>query len=180
MSGILDTYGIENFYNAAATNDFARTNLFKVVSIGGTRFATTELLYITTTTMPAKAITNVPVPFMGLVFNVPGTVTYPGSAGWNVTFRLPQNLSIRGKLESWMNSIFDDSSSTGGYNIPSTAAQNQVVLVLIDKQGNPLQTYTLYGAWLQQIGDLALDQTAAGEVLTQQATIAYQYWRTTA
>jgi hypothetical protein len=180
MSGILDTYGIENFYNAAATNDFARTNLFRIISLNGVTFSTNELLYITTTTMPAKAITNVEVPFMGLRFNVPGAVNYPNSAGWQVTFRMPQNLSIRQKLESWIASIFDDSSSTGNYNIPSNAAANQVVMVLLDKQGNPLETITLYGAWLQQLGELSLDMTAAGEVLTQQATIAYQYWRVTA
>jgi hypothetical protein len=177
MSGILDQYGIENFYNTAQVNDFARTNLFRVVALGGTTFDTNELLYVTTTTLPAKAIQNVEVPFMGLRFNVPGTVNYPNSAGWQVTFRLPQNISIRQKLEAWQRSIFDDSTSTGAYNIPSTAASNQVVLVLIDKQGNPLETYTLYGAWLQQIGELSLDITAAGDVLTQQATIAYQYWR---
>lgn len=177
MSGILDTYGIENFYNSAAANDFARTNLFRVISLGGTRFTSDDLLYLTTTTLPAKAIQNVEVPFMGLRFNVPGTVNYPNSAGWNVTFRIPQNLSIRRKFEDWQKSVFDDSTSTGSYNIPSKDASNQVVIVLIDKAGNPLRTYTLFGAWVQQIGELALDQTVAGEVLTQQVTLAYQYWR---
>jgi hypothetical protein len=177
MSGILDTYGIENFYNAAVVNDFARKNLFRVIAIGGTTFDTNELLYITTTTMPAKAITNVELPFMGLKFNVPGTVNYPGSAGWKVEFRLPQNVSIRQKLEAWISSIFDDSTSTGNYNIPSPNVANSIIIALIDKQGNPLETYTLYGAWLQELGELALDITDAGTVLTQSATIAYQYWR---
>jgi hypothetical protein len=177
MSGILDTYGIENFYNAASFNDFARKNLFRIVSIGGITFSPDELLYITTTTMPAKAIQNVELPFMGLKFNVPGTVNYPNSAGWKVEFRLPQNISIRQKLEGWITSIFDDSTSTGNYNIPSPNANNSIIIVLIDKQGNPLETYTLFGAWLQEVGELALDITNAGEVLTQSATIAYQYWR---
>lgn len=177
MSGILDTYGIENFYNTASVNDFARTNLFRVIALGGTRFTTNDLLYITTTTLPARAIQNVEVPFMGLRFNVPGTVNYPNSAGWNVTFRLPQNYDIRRKFEDWQKQVFDDSNSTGAYNIPSKDAANQVVIVLIDKAGTPIRTYTLFGAWIQQIGELSLDMTAAGEVLTQQATLCYQYWR---
>lgn len=177
MSGILDTYGIENFYNTAATNDFARTNLFRVISLGGTRFTTDDLLYVTTTTLPSREIQNVEVPFMGMKFNVPGTASYPNSGGWNITFRLPQNLSIRRKFEDWSKQVFDDSNSTGSYSIPSKDASNQVVLVLIDKNGNPLRTYTLFGAWCKAVGELQLDQTAAGEVLTQQATIAYQYWR---
>jgi T4-like virus tail tube protein gp19 len=177
MSGILNTSGIENFYNAAATNDFARTNLFRVISLGGTRFTSDELLYVTTTTLPARAINNIEVPFMGMKFNVPGTANYPGSGGWNITFRVPANLSIRRKFEDWTKTIFDDSSSTGAYNIPSKDASNLVQMVLIDKQGNPIRTYNLYGAWCQQVGELSLDLTAAGEILTQQATIAYQYWR---
>jgi hypothetical protein len=177
MATILNSTGIENFYNSIATNDFARTNLFRVISLGGTRFTSDELLYITTTTLPARAITNVEVPFMGMKFNVPGTANYPGSGGWNVTFRMPQNLSIRRKLEDWTKQVFDDSSSTGAYNIPSKDAANQVIIVLIDKSGNPIRTYTLFGAWCQQVNDLQLDQTAAGEIITQQASIAYQYWR---
>ena len=114
---------------------------------------------------------------MGMKFNVPGTANYPGSGGWNITFRVPANLSIRRKFEDWTKSVFDDSSSTGAYNIPSKDAANQVQLVLIDKQGNAIRTYNLFGAWCQQVGELSLDLTAAGEILTQQATIAYQYWR---
>lgn len=177
MSGILDTYGIENFYNTAATNDFARQNLFRVVSLGGVRFTSDELLYLTTAQLPAKAINNVQVPFMGLKFNVPGTVNYPGSEGWTVKFRVPQNLSIRRKFEDWQASVFDDSTSTGAYNVPSKDASNQIVIVLIDKNGNPLRTYTLFGAWVQQVGALALDVTTAGEIIEQEVTIAYQYWR---
>jgi len=177
MAGILDNYGIQNFYNTAATNDFARQNLFRVISLGGTTFNQNQLIYVTTTTLPAKAITNVEVPFMGLRFNVPGTVNYPNSAGWQVTFRMDSAFNIRSILEAWQQSVFSDITSTGAYNIPSLDQANQIVLALIDKQGNVLKTYTLYGAWPQQIGELNLDITTAGEVLTQPVTLAYQYWR---
>jgi hypothetical protein len=177
MAGILDTQGIENFYDAAISNDFARNNLFRVIALGGTRFTTNELMYVTSTTLPGRAITNIPVPFMGLSFNVPGTATYPNSQGWQVTFRVPQNLSIRRKFEDWTKQIFDDANSTGSYNIPSKDASNQIILSLMDKQGNALRTYTLYGAYCQTVGDLTLNITTAGEILEQQITLAYQYWR---
>ena len=176
-TGILNTYGIENFYDTAVANDFARQNLFRVIALGGVRFTSNELLYLTTTTLPSKAIQNVEVPFMGLRFNVPGTVNYPGSGNWNVTFRIPQNLSIRRKFEDWQKSVFDDSTSTGAYTVPSKDASNQVTIVLIDKKGNPLRTYTLFGVWPQQVGEMQLDITTAGEIITQQITLAYQYWR---
>jgi hypothetical protein len=177
MSGLFDTQGIQNFYDTAIVNDFARQNLFRVLSLGGNTFTNSELLYVTTTTLPGRAVTNVPVPFMGLSFNVPGTANYPNSAGWQVTFRLPANLSVRQKFEDWSRYIFDDQTSTGSYNIPSKL--DTAVLVLLDKAGNPLREYTLYGAWCQQVGDLTVNLTSAGEVLEQQATIAYQYWRLT-
>lgn len=177
MAGLLDTQGIENFYDSAIANDFARQNLFRVVALGGTRFTTNELLYITSTTLPGRAITNVTVPFMGLVFNVPGTATYPNSGNWGVTFRVPSNLSVRRKFEDWTKQVFDDANSTGAYNIPSKESSNQVILSLIDKQGNPIRTYTLFGVYCQSVGDLTVNLTSAGEILEQQATLAYQYWR---
>jgi hypothetical protein len=176
-TSLLAQQGIENFYNAAANNDFMRTNLFRIISLGGERFTPNELLYLTSTTLPGRAITNIPVPFMGLTFNVPGTANYPNSGGWSVNFRVPQNLSIRRKFEQWTNQVFSDETSTGAYSIPSNASENQVVITLIDKSGTPIRTYTLYGAYCQAIGDVAMDVTNAGEVMVQSATLAYQYWR---
>lgn len=176
-TGLLNNAGISNFYSAAANNDFMRTNLFRIVSLGGDRFSANELLYITATTLPSRAVTNIQVPFMGLVFNVPGTANYPGSGAWNVSFRVPQNLSIRRKFEQWTRDVFNDIDSSGSYSIPSSDASNQVIMVLIDKAGTPIRTYTLYGAWCQAVGDVNMDITNAGEVMVQQATLAYQYWQ---
>lgn len=179
MAGLFETQGIENFYDAAIVKDFARQNLFRIVSLGGRTFTQQELLYVTTTTLPGRAITNVPVPFMGLTFNVPGTANYPNSQAWQITFRVPSDLSIRRKFEDWTKRVFDDRNSTGSYTIPGKDAQNQIVMVLLDKKGNPLREYTLFGAYCQAIGDLTVNLTTAGEVLEQQATIAYQFWRLT-
>lgn len=173
----LDKYGIENFYNVAANNDFARTNLFRVTRLGDQRFEDAELLYVESTTLPGRSITNIPVPFMGLVFNVPGTATYNNSGAYSVTFRIPQGLSVRRKFEQWSREIFNDIDSSGEYNIPSNAITNQMEMVLIDKKGEALRTYTFYGVYCQNIGDINLDITTAGEIMKQQVTLAYQYWR---
>jgi hypothetical protein len=173
----LDKYGIENFYNVAANNDLARTNLFRVTRLGDQRFEDGELLYVESTTLPGRSITNIPVPFMGLVFNVPGTATYNNSGAYSVTFRIPQGLSVRRKFEQWSREIFNDIDSSGEYSIPSNAVTNQMQMVLIDKKGEALRTYTFYGVYCQNIGDINLDITTAGEIMKQQATLAYQYWR---
>ena len=177
MSGLLDQTGIENFYDVASTNDFMRKNLFRVISLGGQRFTTNELLYITTATLPGRSITNVPTNFMGLQFNVPGTATYPGSDAWTVQFRIPQNLSIRRKFEDWSRTIFDDQTSTGDWDIPNKDAKNQTIITLMDKQGNPIRTYTLYGCYCKSVENAEFDLTDAGTLMMQPAVLAYQYWR---
>jgi hypothetical protein len=179
MATLFNSLGIMNFYDAAARNDFFRQNLFRITQLGGTRFTQDELLYATSTTLPQRAINNIPVPFMGLQFNVPGAAQYPNSAGWNVTFRVPQNLSIRRKLEDWTYSTFNDINSTGEYSIPNNTSSNIAVLSLLDKQGGIIRTYTLYGCYCVTVGEMQLNITSAGEISEIQATIAYQYWRLT-
>jgi hypothetical protein len=176
-SKYLDHYGIENFYNAAGKNDFARTNLFRITQLGGDRFEKDELLYVESTTLPGRSITNIQVPFMGLVFNVPGTATYNNSGAFNLTFRIPQGLSVRRKFEQWSRQIFNDIDSSGDYNIPNNGSANQMTMVLIDKGGQALREYTFYGVYCQNVGDVNLDITTAGEIMKQQVTLAYQYWR---
>ena len=177
MPNIFANQDIQNFYQSAISRDFARTNLFRVLNINSgssnINFGPEDLVYVTSTTLPQRAITNIQVPFMGLSFNVPGTANYPNSNAWNVTFRMPQDLSIRAKLEAWSRATFDDYISTGAYEVKNLGT---VTLALMGKNGAPLRTYILVGAYCTNIGDYTLDVTQAGEIVTQQATIAYQYW----
>lgn len=176
MANIFSDQNIQNFHLAAQRKDFARTNLFRVLyietGISTITFNETDYVYITTTTLPTRAINNIKVPFMGLSFNVPGTANYPNSDAWNVTFRMPQDLSIRRKLEAWTRAVFDDATSTGDYGMPA----GNIELSLMDKAGKPLRNYLLRGVYCTSLGEYALDTTAAGEIVTQAATLAYQYW----
>jgi hypothetical protein len=169
---------INNFWDRASSIDFARQNLFRVISItggqgGSAGITESDLVYLTSTTLPGRAINNVPVPFMGLSFNVPGTANYPNSAGWTINFRMDSNQSIRTKLENWSRSIFDDAKSTGVYSVGN---QSTITIALMDKAGSPIRTYKLIGSYLVNVGEQTLDVTTAGELITQAATIAYSYW----
>lgn len=177
MGNLFQNQDIAGFFQNAINKDFARTNLFRILSIEsgstGIIFGPEDLVYVTTTTLPNRAINNVKVPFMGLSFNVPGTANYPGSDAWNVTFRMPQDLVIRQKLELWTRGTFDDATSTGAYEVKNLGNIN---LALMGKGGQVLRNYTLVGAYCTNVGTYNLDITTAGEIVTQQATIAYQYW----
>jgi len=177
MATILNEQGIRNFHEVAGRRDFFRQNLFRVINFGGAGFFTNgDLLYIESTTLPSKTINNVTVPYMGLQFNVPGTVQYPNSNAWSVTMRMDANLQIRDKLEDWMLRIFDDRDSTGDYSIPE-GAEGVTTLGLLDKSGKIIRKYNLYGCYITNLGEMTLNVTTAGDIVTVPATIAYQYWR---
>ena len=169
---------IQKFYQTAATYDFARVFQFRLQFLGNVNFNgwdESHLTYVETASLPGRQITNVAVPYMGLSFNVPGTANYPGSAGYQVQFRCDANYDIRSALEAMTFNTFDEASSTGQYGMPRL--ENQVAMSLLDKQMNPIRQYTLFGVYVQSLGDAAYDIKDTGTIQTIQATLAYQFWR---
>jgi len=168
---------ISDFYTAVTTNDFARQFQFRVSQLANTNFGPTELVYLETANLPGRAINNVPVPFMGLQFNVPGTASYPGSDAWNVTFRCDQSYNIRATLENATFNAFDDSTSTGDYNLARRTSV--ITLDLLGKGGSEdvIRQYNLIGAYVVSVGDIAYNLGDNGSIVTVPATLAYQYWR---
>ncbi len=169
---------IQNFYQQAQRQDFARLFQFQLVKFGNLNLdPVRDLVYVETAALPGRQINNIQVPYMGLQFNVPGTASYPGSAGYNVTFRCDQSYNIRDILEASTFNTFSDSSSTGNYATP--AQGSDVILWLLDKSGRPTRQYTLFGAYVQALADTGYDIKDNGTIATVQATIAYQFWRLT-
>ena len=168
---------IQQFYATAANRDFARLFQFRLLG----RFANINfedldhMAYLESASLPGRSITNVPVPYMGLSFNLPGTVTYPGSTGYQVTFRCDAAYDIRAALEAATFNTFDEATSTGEYGVPG--ARQILELQLLDKTLAPARTYQLYGAYVQSLADTAYTVTDTGTVATIQATLAYQFWR---
>ena len=168
---------ISDFYTSVQQQDFARTFQFRVTQLANTNFGESSLVYLETASLPGRTITNVAVPFMGLQFNVPGTAKYPGSEAYNVTFRCDANYNIRTVLENATFNTFDDSTSTGNYNI---ARNSSVIgLSLLNKSGGTVRKYTLYGAYVQSINNMDYNLGDDGAIQKVTATLAYQYWRVT-
>ena len=120
----ITTQKIMNFYQVAQARDFTRNFQFRVHSIidrGAPVVTTEDLLYVTTAALPARTVTSVPVPYMGLQFNVPGAATYPGSESYAITFRSDSEQIIRRVMENWNRAVFDDQTSTGSYRMFSTS-----------------------------------------------------------
>jgi hypothetical protein len=162
---------IQEFYAAAQEKEFARNFQFSVRTLGP--FTEKDLLYVTTANLPGKAITNQAVPYFGLQFNVPGTVTYPGSDAWAVTFRCDEGQNIRQKMDNYIKEIFDDETSTGRYGVPV----EQATFDLLGKDLQPLRRFVFSGLYPTTIGEISYNVTDGGTVLEVPLTFAYQYYR---
>lgn len=173
---VVSTLGIENFYQKAVQDGFARDYQFRVLQFGQWIADPTDSLYVTTATMPGRLVTAIAVPFMGLNFQVPGAANYKQNGGWSVTFRCDEKLKLRNLLETWSYSIFDDRSSKGS-TIPNPSGAHDVTLLSLDNLGNPRKVIKLIGAFVTDTGDLSYNITGNGTVVTMAATLAYQYWR---
>lgn len=167
---------IQDFFRVAQQRGFARDFMMRVTSIGEDTFNEDDFVYITTKTLPDRQISNQATPYMGLQFNVPGTVTYPGSDSWNVVFRNDLKGLIRKKLEDWqVNKIFNDETSIGDLSVRGT--DKVIQLDLIDDKQNILNTYKLFGVYIKNLGAVDYDLTGDGKVLSFTSILAYHYWR---
>jgi hypothetical protein len=170
---------IQDFYRVAQQRDFARDYMLRVVSIGSSTFNEDDFVYITTATLPDRVITNQTATYMGLDFNFPGTVKYSGSNAWDVTFRADKANLLRNKLETWQRSlIFDDQTSQGDLSV--RGPESIIQLNQVDDKLNILNSYTLYGAYIQKLGTLKYDIAGTGKPLDFTATLAFHYWTDTA
>jgi len=175
---------IQNFYANAITNDFARLFQFRIVSWKNSQgieiFTPDELIYVETASLPGKAINNVPVPYMGLSFNVPGTVSFPGSAAWALAIRCDTKYAIRSRLEQLITNTFSAASTSGQYDTPNTNCLITMDLYGKLANGNEMVTvrrYTFVGAYLVSLADTAYDVKDTGSISMINATLAYQYWQ---
>lgn len=168
---------IQDFFRVAQARGFSRDFMLRVRSIGEATFNEDDFVYITTKQLPDRTITNQAVPYMGLNFNIPGTVTYPGSDSWNVTFRNDIDGIIREKLENWSLSVFDDDTSVG--NLSVRGEDKVIQLDLIGDQGDDdiRNTYKLYGVYLKSLGTIDYPAEGPGAITTFSAGLAYHYWR---
>ena len=162
---------IQQFYSVAQQKEFARQFQFRVVNLGP--FDADDLLYVQTATLPQKTVQNQTATFMGLDFNVPGSVKFDGSNSWQITFWCDEGINIRNKMENYIKTIFDIETSTGLYGVPTEIA----TMDLLGKNKETVRRYDFVGLYPISVGALEYNITSAGEIMTVQCTFAYQYWQ---
>ena len=173
---------IQDFYTQALKRDFARDFNFRLTSIlspqGLFDFSDRDLVYLKAAKLPERAITNVPVPYMGLKFNVPGNATYPNSEGYQLQFYADAKSKIRQAFEDWTRTIFDDKTSTGNYFVPGR--DSIIDMIQLDEQFKEIAHYKLIGVSVLNCGPLEYKiAEGVGNTVEFTATISYHYWTRT-
>lgn len=169
---------IQNFYRVAATKDFSRDFLFRVLDLkldGVPALSEDHLVYAKTAKLPGRTITNVQAPYMGLNLNTAGTATYPGSEAYAIKFFLDQNSELRNFFETASRTLFNDATSTGAYGTPDD--NSYIILGQVDKQLNVISQYKLVGVQLKAINDIEYNMSGGtGATVDIDVTISYHFY----
>lgn len=175
------TSTIQKFYEVAQKRDFSRDCFFRVLSISfgdgsKVKFDEDDLVYAKGGKVPGRNITNQQVPFMGMNFNVSGTVQYPGSESYSLDFYCDEKSIIHDKLEAASREVFDDETSTGNYHIAKASAVMD--LVQLDPDLNIVKHYQLIGLAVRNVGEMTYTYDGNGKPVTFNATFSYHFYKT--
>ena len=114
---------ISNFINAASQKDFARNNLFRVMTFKTRALELNEadLLYCKSAQIPGRETPTATVSYQGMKMNYnTSTVNYPGSDSYTLTFYLDADGDLRRRFEEASRVIFNDISNTGNWRFPTS------------------------------------------------------------
>lgn len=171
---------IRKFYERAMEREFLRDVNFRIIEINfgensSVHFDENDLVYAKAAKMPERAVGNVPVKYMGMTFNLPGTVTYPGSESYQLKMYCDEKCILRDKMEEATRDLFDDADSTGNYFIPKQGSY--ITLAVLNKKLEAIKTIKLVGASIRKwsMGEFNISD-GTGNVMEITADIAYHYY----
>jgi len=167
-----------NDFKAKLSGGGARPNQFKVVmpfpgyaQVGG---EIEDLAFLCqATSLPAMTIGTFTVPFRGRAIKIAGDRTI---ATWSVTVLNDTNFKLRNAFERWqngINSMSDNEGLTnpGDYQVDAFVDQ-------LDRNGATIKSYTLRGAFPNDITSIALGMGTNDSIETFDVTFDYQYFDT--
>lgn len=168
---------ISNFNTVLSQKDLARDNLWRLMSLK-TRVLEldeSDLLYCKGARIPSRENPTASVPYHGMEFRYPkSSVKYDGS--YALTFLIDANGDIRKKVEEASRILFNDLSNTGNWRVPG--ANDQIVLVQLGFNMEPIKTWTLYGVCLTKIDQVEVNFQGEGQHIEVTLNFTYNYYKT--
>jgi hypothetical protein len=151
----------------------ARGSLFKVTpnfpgfAQGDSEFAS---FMCKGASLPASEISSLPIKFRGREIKLSGERTF---SPWSITIINDGGLKVRAAFERWMDGI---NSHEGNIGKNSTADyMADMIVEQLDKEGTPVKTYNIKGAWPSNLAEVALSYDDSN-VTESTVTLEYQYW----
>ena len=170
---------IPNFIEVASTRDFARDNLFRVMSLKcrGLQLEEKDLMYCKGGVLPGR---NNPISqgqYHGMKLNDnQSTVEYPGSDDYVLTFYCDAKGDLRKILEEASRLVFNDISNTGNWRFPSTS--DMITLAALDFNLEPQEYINLYGVCFKGIDPIDFQSAeGSGTAIEIKAHFSYLYYR---
>lgn len=169
---------ISNFNTVAATRDFARDNLYRLMALKtrALELDETDLLYCRGAQIPGRENPSASVAFQGMEFHYPkSSVKYDGGS-YTLKFLLDANSELRKKFEEASRIIFNDLSNTGNWRVPG--ATDNITIAQLGFNMEPIKYYTLYGVCLTKIESYDSDFAGEGQAQEISVTFTYNYYKT--
>ena len=165
-------------FKAKLSGGGARPNQFKVTmpfpcyaQVGGE--IETLAFLCSATTLPDMTIGSISVPFRGRDIKIAGDRVI---ADWSITVINDTDFKLRNAFERWqngINSMSDNEGLTnpGDYQVDAFVDQ-------LDRNGATIKSYTLRGAFPNDITSIALGMGTNDSIETFDVTFDYQYFDT--
>lgn len=168
-----------NFLNKVARDDFARNNLFRVLTFDcrGIQLSEDDLLYCNGGALPGRTNGQGITQYMGVkIPYVASTAQYPGNEDYVLEFKVDANCDLLRQLEIASRTEFNDITSTGDWR--AVDLSNIITLVALDKKLEPIEYIKLYGVAFKSFD--AIDTKAAdgdGTLITVKVHVSFVYYR---
>ena len=155
----------------------ARANQFRVTVTPPPGIATgldvrRASFLVTTSSLPAQTMGEIPVPFRGRSIYIAGDRTF-GDA-WTTTFYNDTDFMIRDAMERWSNGINDFADNTGV--IAPADYQSDLTVEQLDRDDTILKSYIFRSAWPTTVGAIELSSAEATAIETFDVTWRYQHF----
>jgi hypothetical protein len=155
----------------------ARANQFRVTVTPPPGIATgldvrRASFLVTTASLPAQTMGEIPVPFRGRSIYIAGDRTFADP--WTTTFYNDTDFMIRNAMERWSNGINDFADNTGV--VAPADYQSDLTVDQLDRDDTVLKTYIFRSAWPTTVGPVELSSATADAIETFDVTWRYQHF----
>lgn len=157
------------------TNGGHRANRFKVIvdfpqSAKGESDVQNSFEFLAfSSSVPVLNMGEIPVKFRGRTVYFAGDPAEPEL--WTCSVYNQISFDIRNACLRWRDNYIAPDSVTGQDLIETSTAR----IELLDKSDKTIQKFTMYNAWVQSIGQLALDWSSENQISTFDLTLRYDY-----